>query len=127
MARKTEGTITSRRKKTNSPTEAAPVQPVTEQTVAEVRNPEIQVSEHRSNVTPINVTPVKPGAKKTQNGNVSLDKANLDEEIRRRAYELFLARKGAPGDPAADWIIAEREVRASYTRQNSALSATQGS
>jgi hypothetical protein len=127
MARKTEGTIASRRKKANSPTETAAVQPATQQIVPEVRNPEIQAAEHRNNVTPINVAPVKPVAKKTHNGNVTLDKANLDEEIRRRAYELFLARKGAPGDPAADWMIAEREVRARHARQDSALAATQGS
>jgi|HubBroStandDraft_5_1064220.scaffolds.fasta_scaffold67004_4 hypothetical protein len=126
MARKTEGNITSRRKKANSPTETAAAQPATEQTVPEVHNSEIHASEHRSNVTPINVAPVKPAAKKTQNGNVSLDKANLDEEIRRRAYELFLARKGAPGDPAADWIVAEREVRARHARPESALTATHG-
>jgi hypothetical protein len=127
MARKTEGTTTSRRKKANSPAETAAVQPATELNVPEVRNPEVLATEHRSNVTPINVAPVKPVARKTQNGNANLDKVNLDEEIRRRAYELFLARKGAAGDPAADWIVAEREVRARYGRHDSALAATQGS
>lgn len=78
-------------------------------------------------MTPINVAPVKPVAKKTQNGNVNLDKANLDEEIRRRAYQLYLERKGAPGDPAADWIVAEREVRVRHARQDSALAATHSS
>lgn len=39
-------------------------------------------------------------------------KANLDEEIRRRAYELYLQRNGQAGDPNRDWFIAEREVRA---------------
>lgn len=33
------------------------------------------------------------------------------EEIRQRAYELFEARGGAPGDPVADWLRAERELR----------------
>jgi DUF2934 family protein len=127
MARKTEGNIASRRKKANSPTETAAVQPATEQAVPEVRNPEISASEHRSNVTPINVAPVKPVARKTQNSNVNLDKANLDEEIRRRAYELYQEREGAPGDPAADWTVAEREVRARHARQDSALAATHGS
>jgi hypothetical protein len=127
MARKTEGTTTSRRKKANSATETAVTQPAIEQSVPEVRNPEIQTSEHRNNVTPINVAPTKPVAKKAQNGNVNLDNSNLDEEIRRRAYELFLARKGAPGDPATDWMIAEREVRARHARQDSALAATHGS
>ncbi len=33
------------------------------------------------------------------------------EEIARRAYELFLARGGAPGHQDEDWLQAERELR----------------
>jgi glycosyltransferase involved in cell wall biosynthesis len=33
------------------------------------------------------------------------------EEIQKRAYEIFLARGGAPGDPTNDWLRAERELR----------------
>lgn len=33
------------------------------------------------------------------------------DEIRQRAYAIYLARKGAPGDSVADWIQAERELR----------------
>jgi Protein of unknown function (DUF2934) len=53
---------------------------------------------------------------------------SLDEEIRRRAYELFLQRNGAAGDPNHDWLIAEREVRARHTgkEQTSAMAAAQG-
>ena len=53
---------------------------------------------------------------------------NLDEEIRRRAYELFLQRNGAAGDPNHDWLIAEREVRSRRTgkEQLSAMAAAQG-
>ena len=36
---------------------------------------------------------------------------NLEEEIRRRAYELFLERGGTPGHESEDWITAEQEVR----------------
>ena len=32
-------------------------------------------------------------------------------EIERRAYEIYLSRNGAPGDPVADWVQAERELR----------------
>jgi hypothetical protein len=39
---------------------------------------------------------------------------NLDDEIRRRAYELYLQRNGAAGDPNRDWFVAEREVRARH-------------
>ena len=128
MARKTEGT-TTRKKNSSPPTEAVAAQPVpakaTPEVGAEVRTPEVRTPEVRSNVTPINVAPAKPVAKKPQSANI--DGTNLDEEIRRRAYELFLQRNGAPGDPAADWIVAEREVRARRASKESALAASQGS
>jgi hypothetical protein len=34
-----------------------------------------------------------------------------DEQIRRRAYELYLERKGGTGDERDDWFRAEREHR----------------
>lgn len=34
-----------------------------------------------------------------------------DDEIRARAYEIWLERDKAPGDPVADWLQAERELR----------------
>jgi hypothetical protein len=42
---------------------------------------------------------------------------NVEEEIRRRAYELYLQRGAGSGDPAADWLIAEREVQQRYHQQ----------
>lgn len=39
---------------------------------------------------------------------------NMDEEIRRRAYELFEQRGGAPGSEQEDWLRAESEVLARY-------------
>src|SRR5262249_57191401 len=33
-----------------------------------------------------------------------------DEQIRLRAYEIYLRRDGRPGDPADDWFCAEREL-----------------
>jgi hypothetical protein len=56
----------------------------------------------------------KPAQKVTGNalGNANV---NLEEEIRRRAYELYLQRKAAGntgnGDENQDWLIAEREIR----------------
>lgn len=32
------------------------------------------------------------------------------ERIRARAYEIYEARNGAPGDPTSDWLQAEREL-----------------
>ncbi len=39
---------------------------------------------------------------------------NLEDEIRRRAYEIFEERGGTPGDENEDWLRAEREVLARY-------------
>jgi hypothetical protein len=36
--------------------------------------------------------------------------AGLDGEIRRRAYEIYLARGGADGNDLEDWLEAERSV-----------------
>jgi hypothetical protein len=33
------------------------------------------------------------------------------EQIARRAYEIFLARGGQQGNPEQDWFQAERELR----------------
>ncbi len=33
------------------------------------------------------------------------------EQIARRAYEIFLARGGKQGDSVQDWFQAERELR----------------
>ena len=110
MARKTPGTTTTRNKKSTSTTEIPAVQPASTPVVPEVRN------ELRNKVTPINAV---TAPKKMP--------VNLDEEIRLRAYEMFLERKGSAGDPALDWINAEKEVRARYAGQNSsAAAASQG-
>ena len=45
---------------------------------------------------------------------------NLEDEIRRRAYELYLQRGNASGSEAEDWLTAEREVRQRYQKQQSA-------
>lgn len=39
---------------------------------------------------------------------------NLEDEIRRRAYEIFEQRGFTPGDEHEDWLQAEREVLARY-------------
>jgi Protein of unknown function (DUF2934) len=44
---------------------------------------------------------------------------NLEDEIRRRAYELYLHREPGSGSQADDWYTAEREILQRY-RQHSA-------
>lgn len=43
---------------------------------------------------------------------------NVEEEIRRRAYELYEQRGCAPGRDDEDWLMAEREVLARYQQQS---------
>lgn len=47
---------------------------------------------------------------------------NLDEEIRRRAYELWEQRGYEPGHETEHWLLAETEVLTRYSnpRQHSA-------
>ncbi len=33
------------------------------------------------------------------------------EQIRLRAYDIYVSRAGAPGDEVQDWLQAERELR----------------
>ncbi len=49
------------------------------------------------------------------NNAVSRD-INIEDEIRRRAYELYLQRRAisAGGDENQDWLIAEREIRSRH-------------
>jgi hypothetical protein len=61
----------------------------------EIRKFELHKSEPRRNVVPINV----------------------EDEIRLRAYELFLQRGQGAGNAAEDWIAAEREVMQRYRQQ----------
>ena len=35
-----------------------------------------------------------------------------DEQIKRRAHEIYLVRGGKPGEPLQDWLQAEKELRA---------------
>jgi hypothetical protein len=44
---------------------------------------------------------------------------NLEDEIRRRAYELYQQRGNRTGSEADDWFAAESEIRQRY-RQHSA-------
>jgi hypothetical protein len=67
-----------------------PTKPAAMQVVPEVRN-----GEARKNIVPI----------------------NLEDEIRLRAYEIYLERGGVVGNQQDDWVAAEREVRSRYQQQ----------
>jgi len=75
-------------------------------------------------------TPVAPGetalapvALSGENGKSQSKKAgsrssvvpfSLEEEIRRRAFELYTQRGGTSGSETDDWLVAEREVLDRY-------------
>ncbi len=40
-----------------------------------------------------------------------------EEQIRMRAFEIFLRRNGGPGDALSDWIQAEQELRAELAKK----------
>ena len=74
-------------------------------TAASIQPASVQVApEVRKNAKPANLVPV-----------------NLEEEIRQRAYELYLQRRGSAGDENGDenqdWLMAEREIRMRYGGQ----------
>ena len=45
-------------------------------------------------------------------GTGSRDFGPTEDEIRRRAYEIYQSRGGEPGRESEDWTQAERELRA---------------
>ena len=68
-------------------------------TATEVR-PEIKESKKLSSESRRNVVPI-----------------NLEEEIRRRAYEIYEQRGCTPGRENDDWLVAEREILTRYSVQ----------
>jgi hypothetical protein len=67
------------------------------------------------------VTPIQPRALQVvPDDRKSTKPVNLDEEIRHRAYEIYLERRGTPGDPHQDWLMAEQEIRARHRQEYSA-------
>ena len=38
-----------------------------------------------------------------------------DEQVKRRAHEIYLVRGGKPGNPLLDWLQAEKELNANLS------------
>jgi hypothetical protein len=51
---------------------------------------------------------------------VSRDRADREEEIRLRAYQIYLQRGGQDGSELQDWLQAEAEVLEVPRRQQAA-------
>jgi Protein of unknown function (DUF2934) len=67
-----------------------------------------------SEILELHVSPSQPGAEDT-----SANHALNHNEIRRRAYEIYLERGGLPGYELEDWLQAESELEsaARFTRE----------
>ena len=50
----------------------------------------------------------------TPDGRKNIVPINLDDEIRRRAYELWEQRGYEPGHEDEHWLLAEREILERY-------------
>ncbi len=48
----------------------------------------------------------------------------MELEVRKEAYALYVARNGAPGDPEQDWHDAERRVRARHAADPEGIPAS---
>jgi hypothetical protein len=46
----------------------------------------------------------------TKSKSPSAKKLSPQQKIAQRAYEIYLERNGAPGNPVEDWVRAEREL-----------------
>jgi hypothetical protein len=60
----------------------------------------------RNETLELHAGPIQPQAEDT-----SANHAPSHEEIRSRAYEIYLERDGLPGDELDDWLRAERELQ----------------
>lgn len=47
----------------------------------------------------------------TEIEQIATENTSTEEQIRLRAYEIYLERGGADGNDADDWLQAERELR----------------
>jgi hypothetical protein len=57
-----------------------------------------------------NTEPDHRSAELTNLAEASVRDLGQHEQIRIRAYEIYIARDGQPGDDLGDWLQAEREV-----------------
>ena len=46
----------------------------------------------------------------TKSKSPSVKKLSPQQKIAQRAYEIYLERNGAPGNPLEDWVRAEHEI-----------------
>jgi hypothetical protein len=79
-----------------------------------------------TSVAPVEAAGVTPVALSGENGKSQSKKStsrpsvvpfSLEEEIRRRAFELYTQRGATSGSETDDWLVAEREILDRYQEQ----------
>ena len=70
---------------------------------------------NRNEITKSQATSTKAETEKVSAGNSA-----RDEEIRLRAYEIYLERGEQPGRDLDDWLQAERELKRGVLRRTQA-------
>ena len=124
MARKTTGNgFTDRSKRTETPLQPSEMQSASD-TSMEVsnenrKNKEVRNGKPVNSPVPINQNSINQNTMNQTAANQGPNSANLEEEIRHRAYDLYLERRangGDAGDQHQDWLTAEREI---LSRRNS--------
>jgi hypothetical protein len=80
--------------------------------MAKAKNPRIPKSKSETNKNLLQMP-------ENGNGNTRIDysPADLESEIRLRAYELYQQRGCTPGQDEQDWFTAEREILSRHDNQ----------
>ena len=58
----------------------------------------------------INSTAIHDGSSARESTQETMRRHSIDEDTRQRAHEIYLSRKGVPGNELDDWLRAEREI-----------------
>ena len=64
-----------------------------------------------SNSNSKRISEIKATSTQVETGEASVVNSTRHEEIRRRAFEIYLERGGQPGRDLDDWLQAERELK----------------
>lgn len=94
--------------------------------MAKAKTPRSNSGKQNGDALATPVTPVPPGTipefrevRRTQpDARKNIVPINLDEEIRRRAYELWEQHGRVSGHEKEHWLLAEREIRERFRAQH---------
>ena len=101
-----------------TPVVAAPVESPDSELRAEVSAAPVVAQEAKPEIKAVELKAEAKEPRKTfPEARRTVVPINLEEEIRRRAYQLYEERGCTPGRENDDWFVAEREILTRYTSQ----------